>query len=120
MLPQVTFRGLPPSAQIMDIVCRKAAKLGEVAPELRGCHVVIEASPRGSQRPSSYRVAVHLSGGTEAGRRNARHAECENLHAALNDVFRAALRQLKLHGRHSRVPLAAAARTAIASSSRWS
>jgi hypothetical protein len=98
MLPQVTFRGLPPSAQVMEIVCRKASKLSEVAPELRGCHVVVEASPRGSPRPSSYRVSVHLSGGTEADRRTARHAECESLHAALNDVFRAALRQLKLHG----------------------
>jgi hypothetical protein len=62
---------------------------------------VIEASPRGSQRPTSYRVSVHLSGGTAAGRRHARHATDENLHAALRDVFRATLRQLIARDRHS-------------------
>lgn len=102
MLPQVTFRGLLPSAEIIDIVCKKASKLNDVEPQLRGCHVVIEASPRGSQRPSSYRVSVHLSGGTSAGRRHARHASDENLHVALRDVFRATLRQLVTRDKHPR------------------
>lgn len=104
MLPQVTFRGLLPSAEIIELVCRKATKLTEVEPQLRGCHVVIEASPRGSQRPSSYRVTVHLSGGTEAGRRNARHTSDENLHAALRDVFRATMRQLVTREKRARGP----------------
>ena len=91
-----------PSAEIIEVVCRKASKLTEVSPQLRGCHVVIEASPRGSQRPSSYRVTVHLSGGTEAGRRHARHTTDENLHVALRDVFRATLRQLVTRDKHAR------------------
>jgi hypothetical protein len=102
MLPQVTFRGLLPSAHVMDIVCRKARKLNEVAPIVRGCHVVIEASARGSQRPVSYRVCLQLSGDVEATRRNT-HTESDNLHVALRDAFRAATRQLEpKRDRHAR------------------
>ena len=102
MLPQVTFRGLLPSAHVMDIVCRKAKKLNEVAPFVRGCHVVIDASARGSQRPVSYRVSLQLSGGVEASRRNT-HTQNDNLHVALRDAFRAALRQLEpKRDRHAR------------------
>jgi len=96
MLPQVTFRGLTPSAEIVDTVVKKAKKLGEIAPQLRGCHVVIEAASRGSQRPLSYRVSLQLSGGTEALRRPPRHVTHENLHVALGDVFKLAHRQLTL------------------------
>jgi hypothetical protein len=96
MQPQVTFRGLSPSAEIVEAVIKKAYKLNEIAPVLRGCHVVIEASPRGSQRPLSYRVTMHLSGGTEIERRQPRHVTHENLHAALGDLFRAARRQLTM------------------------
>jgi hypothetical protein len=76
------------------MVTRKTLKLSMVEPGLRGCHVVIEASPKGSQHPNSYRVLVHLQGGTEAVRRGARHAHGQNLHAALGEVFRAVRRQL--------------------------
>lgn len=101
MLPQVTFRGMAPSAQIMDIVCRRTRKLSEVAPLLRGCHVVIEASARGHGKPILYRVSVQLSNGSEAGRRNA-HASDPNLQTALREVFRATRRQLEQKDRHPR------------------
>ena len=94
MLPQVTFRGLSPSAEIVETVVKKAKKLSEIAPQLRGCHVVIEAASRGSQRPLSYRVSLQLSGGTEVERRRPRHVTHENLHVALGDVFKLAHRQL--------------------------
>lgn len=94
MLPQVTFRGLSPSADIVDTVFKKADKLSEIAPQLRGCHVVIEAASRGSHRPLSYRVSMQLSGGTEALRRPPRHVTHENLHVAIGDVFKLAHRQL--------------------------
>lgn len=108
MLPRVTFRGLPPSSEITEIVARKTHKLSQVEPGLRGCHVVIEAEPKGSQHPSSYRVLVHLEGGTEAARRNARHAQGQNLHTALGEVFRAVRRQLNLRDGHreTRIPAA--------------
>jgi hypothetical protein len=101
MLPQVTFRGLAPSAAIMDVVCRKTRKLSDIAPLLRGCHVVIEAFPRGSQKPMQYRVSLQLSNGAESGRRNAHSADA-NLHSALRDAFRAARRQLEQKERHAR------------------
>ena len=100
MLPRVTFRGLPPSAEIIEVVTRKAFKLSMVEPDLRGCHVVIEASPKGSQQPNSYRVLVQMRGGTDAGRRGTRHAHGQNLHAALGEVFRAVRRQLALRDSH--------------------
>lgn len=94
MLPQVTFRGLTPSADIVDTVIKKCNKLSEIAPQLRGCHVVIEAASRGNHRPLSYRVSLQLSGGTDAVRRLPRHVTHENLHVAVGDVFKLAHRQL--------------------------
>ena len=98
MLPQVTFRGMLPSAEIMENVCRRTRKLSELAPLLRGCHVVIEASPRGSTRPMHYRVSVQLSNGAEDGRRNA-HASDAQLLVAVREAFRATRRQLETKSR---------------------
>jgi ribosome-associated translation inhibitor RaiA len=94
MMPQVTFRGLSSSHEIKQAIYRKSRKLSAVVPALRGCHVVIEASPRGHPRPSNYRVTVHLSGGTGADHRLPRHSTSESLQAALGDAFRSAHRQL--------------------------
>jgi hypothetical protein len=102
MLPQVTFRGLSPSTEIMHLVCRKANKLGEMVPLLRGCHVVIEASPRGSQRPLHYRVSLQLSGGIDAQTRAPRHATHASLAVALGEVFRTARRGFFPRGHHPR------------------
>lgn len=93
MLPQVTFRGLSSSVEIKEAIQKKTQKLSSVIP-LRGCHVVIEASPRGHIRPSSYRVTVHLSGGTDADHRLPRHSSHPSLQVALSDAFRSAYRQL--------------------------
>ena len=98
MLPQVTFRGLSPSSSIVSLVFRKAQKLGVMAPQLEGCHVVIELASRGSQRHCEYRVAVHLSGGTIATRRGVRQASHENVYVALREAFEAARRQLETRG----------------------
>lgn len=95
MVPQVTFRGLSPSPAIVTLVFRKAKKLGAIAPQLQGCHVVVEQAWCGTQRHCEYRVVVHLSGGTIAARRAARHALHENVHVALREAFLAARRQLE-------------------------
>lgn len=94
MLPQVTFRGLSSSAEIKEAIHKKTQKLSTVIPALRGCHVVIEASPRGHPKPANYRVTVHLSGGTDADHRMPRHSTHESLQVALSDAFRSAHRQL--------------------------
>ena len=96
MVPQVTFRGLSPSPAIVTLVFRKAKKLEAIAPQLQGCHVVIEQASCGSQRHCEYRVVVHLSGGTIAARREARHASDENVYVALREAFLAARRQLEM------------------------
>jgi hypothetical protein len=102
MLPQVTFRGLSPSASVVETVWRKARKLAELEPALSGCHVVIEAETRGAQRPMSYRVTVQLLGGKRHEYRHARHAQDANAHVALRDAFRAARRQLEGRSKHGR------------------
>jgi ribosome-associated translation inhibitor RaiA len=102
MMPQITFRGITPSPTIVDVVWKRARKLGEVAPALEGCHVVIEASSHGSHRRISYRVAVHLTGGTSAETRTTRQAESDNLYVAMREVFDAARRQLAARGRSPR------------------
>ncbi len=108
MMPQVTFRGISPSPTIVDVVWKRSRKLQEVSPQLEGCHVVIEASSHGSQRRISYRVSVHLTGGTSAETRTTRQAESDNLYVAMRDAFDAARRQLAARGRSPRgtgVPL---------------
>lgn len=105
MLPQVTFRGLAPSPSIVESVWKKARKLGELEPSVRGCHVVIEASASHGQ---SFKVTVQLNGGTAAGRREARHASDANVHVALRDAFRAARRQLESREKHARSSATAA------------
>jgi ribosome-associated translation inhibitor RaiA len=108
MMPQVTFRGVAPSPTIVDVVWKRSRKLQEVSPQLEGCHVVIEASSHGSQRRVSYRVSVHLTGGTSAETRTTRQAESDNLYVAMRDAFDAARRQLAARGRSPRgagVPL---------------
>jgi hypothetical protein len=102
MLPQVTFRGLAPSPSIVESVWKKARKLGELEPSVRGCHVVIEATSRASHGPHSYKVTVQLNGGTAAARREARHATDGNVHIALREAFRATRRQLESREKHAR------------------
>ena len=99
MMPQVTFRGISPSPTVIDVVWKRARKLNEVAPQLEGCHVVIEACSHGSHRRITYRAAVHLTGGTSARTRTIRQAESDNLYVALRDAFDAARRQLAARGR---------------------
>ena len=102
MMPQVTFRGISPSPTIVDVVWKRARKLSEVAPQLEGCHVVLEASSHGSHRRVSYRVVVHLTGGTTAETRTTRQAESDNLYVAMRDAFDAARRQLAARGKSPR------------------
>lgn len=102
MLPQVTFRGLAPSPSIVESVWKKARKLGELEPSVRGCHVVIEVLSRASHGPQSFKVTVQLSGGTAAARRGARHAIDGNVHVALRDAFRATRRGLESREKHPR------------------
>ena len=102
MRPQVTFRGLSPSASVVEAVSRKTQKLAELEPMLSGCHVVIEAASRSAQRPTSYRVTVQLLGGRRADYRNARHAHDSNVQVAVRDAFRAARRQLEGRDKHAR------------------
>jgi ribosome-associated translation inhibitor RaiA len=103
MMPQVTFRGISPSPTIVDVVWKRAQKLGEFSPQLEGCHVVIDASSHGSQRRVSYRVSVHLTGGTNAETRTTRQAESDNLYVAMRDAFDAVRRQLAGRGKTPRV-----------------
>ena len=112
MRPQVTFRGLAPSASIVEMVFRKATKLAELEPSLSGCHVVIEAASRSTQRATSYRVSVQLLGGRRADYRHARHANDVNVQVALRDAFRAARRQLEGRDKHARGLVALPERTA--------
>jgi hypothetical protein len=91
---------MPPSAGVVEAVFRKADKLTELEPGLRGCHVVIEASARG-HGPTHYRVTVNLSGGAGVARA-ARHATSDSLHIAMRDAFRASRRLLVPRERHAR------------------
>lgn len=115
MLPQVTFRGLAPSPSIVESVWKKARKLGELEPSVRGCHVVIEATARAAHGPQAYKVTVQLNGGTAAQRRQSRHASDTNIHVALRDAFRATRRQLESRDKHARSAVTEAWRAGIPS-----
>jgi hypothetical protein len=102
MLPQITFRGISPSSNIVNQVWKRAQKLGEMAPQLEGCQVVIQAQSHGSQRRISYRVVIHLTGGTSAEFRTTRQAEADMLSVAIRAAFDAARRQLTARSRSER------------------
>jgi len=104
MLPQVTFRGIDPSPKLVDQIWKRAQKLEEMAPQLEGCQVVIHAQSHGSQRRVSYRVVIHLTGGTSAESRTTRQAEAETLSVAMRGAFDAARRQLVARSRSERSP----------------
>jgi len=89
---QVTFRGISPTATVMEEVERQALKLGSRVPSLETCDVVVQAG----KHQRNYRVTVRL---WDAGRRGALYSSVDethlqNLRPAVHRAFSALLRQL--------------------------
>jgi len=58
---QVTFRGFPHSEAVEANVRQKAEKLDRFYPNIKGCHVVLEAQHRYHQHGYLYHVSVDLT-----------------------------------------------------------
>jgi ribosome-associated translation inhibitor RaiA len=102
---QITFRGLPPSESIDNVVRQKAERLERFHHRIESCHVIIDAPPQHQRKGGTFRVNVKLTvpgGEIAASRDSGKDHSHEDLRVALRDTFAAAVRQLEDHMRLQR------------------
>jgi ribosomal subunit interface protein len=98
MQAQITYRGLPTSSALNDLVQRKVAKLTTFSDRITDCQVVIEAPHRHQNKGWLYRVRVRLHvAGRElvADGEKVQNTMHDDAYVAVRVAFQAAFRQLK-------------------------
>jgi ribosome-associated translation inhibitor RaiA/cold shock CspA family protein len=98
--PQITFKGLDPSAALQALIRRRLAGLEQLNPRIVGCRVVVEVCHRSAAAPKAaitVAVEVEFPGrNTLVGKdTQARHEAKGDHTAALNNAFNAVERQLE-------------------------
>lgn len=97
---QITYRGIPSSEALEQVVRDKAAKLEQFHPRLTRCQVVVEQPARHRAQGKEFAVNVALKvPGAEIAANRARHAD---VYVAVRDAFDAARRQLEDFARAQR------------------
>jgi cold shock CspA family protein len=120
---RITFRNLTPSATIEEWVRTEADKLDSFYNRVMGCRVAIEVPHRHHRKGSPYHIRIDLTvpgeqivvkrepslsdrarqlGESEIKKRLEVKTPHKNLHAAINDAFRAAGRRLQDYARRQR------------------
>jgi hypothetical protein len=106
MTIDITFRGMESSEFVAARAREHAAHLMELAPEIVGCRVVIEAPTAHHNHGQPFHVRLHLQVpgndivlDREPGRGAEAHAD---VYVALNDAFQVARRRLEELGRKRR------------------
>lgn len=103
---QVTFRDVPHSSTIENLIQKKAAELERFHDRITSCRVSISAPHRHKRTSGSYyHVTLELSvPGAElvVGREPTQTSTHNDLQASIRDAFRAAKRQLRDHVRRIR------------------
>ena len=100
--PQITFRGMQPSAAIEHIIREKIGRLENFHDRITSCRVVVEAPHRHGQKGQIYRIAIDVDvpgGVVVVNREPGRNHAHEDIHVAIRDAFSAAQRQLEDHVR---------------------
>lgn len=100
MQRQVTFRGVAPSAAIVEEVARQAEKLARNLPLLTTCQVVVEAE-NVARRGPGVRVALRVYGAYPRGPvcSSVHSPHSGDLRSSVRSVFGAAWRQFAARGR---------------------
>lgn len=104
MQKQITFRGLPPSASLVEEVYRRSDKMRALLPGLSSCHVLVESAASSERGPTACRITVRLQSG---GRRafavgGVQSTAARELRPTLSKAFSAARRQLETTGARPR------------------
>lgn len=100
---QVTFRDISPSSAISEHVERRAAKLDTFFDRITKCHVVVEAPNHSHKSGPRYhvRIDLHVPNKELVVSRNPEDRK-EEIHAAIDDAFGDAERQLEEYAQHLR------------------
>jgi cold shock CspA family protein/ribosome-associated translation inhibitor RaiA len=126
---QITFRDMPPSKAIEDIIRDKANKLDSLYDDIMSCRVIVEAPHRHHHKGKAYVVRVNMTvpGGELVVNREpkrlvaarsahagdlektmaenhepSKHAAHEDAYVAIRDAFNAAARKLQDYARRRR------------------
>jgi cold shock CspA family protein/ribosome-associated translation inhibitor RaiA len=103
--PQVTLRGMGPSAALERAIARKLAWLQRFYPRITGCHVTLEAPHRHRRKGRLYHVRIDLTVPGDAlvvARHPSLHAAHEDALVAIADAFDAVRRELMDYARRQR------------------
>lgn len=95
MIPiQITFRDVPHSTALEDLVRERAGKLETFSDRIVGCRVALETPHRHHHNGKQYCVRIDL---TVPGDELVVSAEGEDMYAAVNEAFQDAQRRLRNH-----------------------
>lgn len=100
--PQITFRGMEPSAAIEHTIHERIGRLESFHDRITACRVVVEAPHRHGQKGQIYRIAIDVDvpgGSVVVNREPGRDHAHEDIRVAIRDAFNAAQRQLEDHVR---------------------
>ncbi len=100
--PQITFRGMEPSAAVEYTIRERIGRLENFHDRITSCRVVVEAPHRRGQKGQIYRVAIDIDvpgGGVVVNREPGQNHAHEDIYVAIRDAFNAAQRQLEDHVR---------------------
>lgn len=95
---QITFRDIPPSDSVEEVIREKAEKLDQYFDKIMSCRVTIESPHSHQHQGRLYHVTVDLTvPGTElvASRSRDKNHAHEDVYVAIRDAFEAARRQLQ-------------------------
>lgn len=95
---QITFRDIPPSDSVEEVIREKAAKLDQYFEKIMSCRVTVESPHSHQHQGRLYHVTVDITvPGNElvASRSTDKNHAHEDVYVAIRDAFEAAKRQLK-------------------------
>lgn len=95
---QITFRDIPHSGSVEEVIREKAAKLDQYFEKIMSCRVTIESPHSHHHQGKLYHVTVDITvPGAElvASRSRDKNHAHEDVYVAIRDAFDAATRQLK-------------------------
>lgn len=91
---QITFRDLPHSTALEDLVRERAGKLETFSGRIVGCRVALETPHRHHHNGKQYSVRIDL---TVPGDELVVSADGEDIYATVNEAFSDAQRRLRNH-----------------------
>lgn len=98
--PQITFRGLEPTAALTEAIQGKIAELERTTDRITFCRVTVDRPHMKGRKGHLYHVAVELEmpgGAIHVNRKPGDETAHEDFHVALRDSFAVARRQLDEH-----------------------